>query len=149
MEWSGGCFCGDVRYQANQDPEWVGSCHCTICRKFNGAAFSTYAVFSPANFSWTKGEPTYYKTQNVTRGFCSRCGSTLSWENEKVFGVLAGSLDQPENLKPETHTYTSTWLPWIKMDDGLPRLEEGQQWMKPSDDLKRLLVKRTAVPFFR
>jgi hypothetical protein len=29
MNWSGGCYCGEERYQASRDPEWVGNCHCT------------------------------------------------------------------------------------------------------------------------
>jgi hypothetical protein len=48
----------------------------------------------------------------------------LSWETEEIFSVVAGSLDRPENLKPECHTNTTSWLPWLKMDDGLPRLDE-------------------------
>lgn len=125
MEWTGGCLCGDVRYRASEDPEWVGNCHCSMCRKQNGAAFSTYAVFSPETFEWTKGMPTLYRSsQEVDRGFCARCGSTLSWESAEYFGVTVGSLDKPEDIRPECHTNTTTWLPWIKMDDDLPRLDE-------------------------
>ena len=122
MEWTGGCLCGDVRYRASQDPKWVGSCHCTMCRKISGAAFSTYAVYSRETFEWTKGVPTLYRSSEPTsRGFCANCGSTLSWETAETFGVMVGSLDRPEDVRPECHTYTGTWLPWIKMDDGLPR----------------------------
>lgn len=31
--------------------------------------------------------------------------------------------DRPENLKPQCHTNTTNWLPWIKMDDDLPRFD--------------------------
>jgi hypothetical protein len=124
MQWTGGCLCGDVRYQVSQDPEWVGSCHCTMCRKISGTAFSTYAVFSRETFEWTKGVPALYRSSEpTTRGFCARCGSTLSWETTEIFGVAVGSLDRPEDVQPECHTNTTTWLPWIKMDDDLPRLE--------------------------
>ena len=124
MEWTGGCFCGDLRYRTSQDPEWVGSCHCTMCRKISGAALSTFAVFPPETFEWTKGAPTQYRSSEATtRGFCARCGSTLSWETEEMFGVMVGSLDRPEDVQPECHTNTETWLPWLIMDDDLPRLE--------------------------
>ena len=124
MEWTGGCLCGDVRYRASQDPEWVGSCHCTMCRKMSGAAFSTYAVFSRESFEWTKGAPAHYRSSEPTsRGFCARCGSTLSWEKTEKFGVMVGSLDRPEDVQPEDHNCTGTWLPWLKMDDNLPRFE--------------------------
>lgn len=124
MEWTGGCLCGDVRYRAAQDPEWVGSCHCTMCKKNSGAAFTTYAVFPREAFEWTKGAPAHYRSSDTTaRGFCVRCGSTLSWEAADIFSVAVGSLDRPEDVQPVCHTNTGTWLPWIMMDDGLPRLE--------------------------
>ncbi len=124
MEWTGGCLCGDVRYRASQDPEWVGNCHCTMCRKNSGAAFTPWAVYSRETFEWTKGAPTLYRSSEpVTRGFCARCGSTLSWETAEKFGVAVGSLDRPEDVQPESHTNTGTWLPWIKLHDDLPRLE--------------------------
>jgi hypothetical protein len=53
MEWTGGCLCGDVRYRATGEAEWVGNCHCTICRKVSGAAFGTMAVFSNDAFERT------------------------------------------------------------------------------------------------
>lgn len=124
MAWTGGCFCGDVRYEVSQDPEWVGSCHCTMCRKLIGAAFSTYVVFPRETFEWTKGAPKIFcSSQEVQRGFCDCCGSTLTWESDETFGVLVGSLDRPEDIRPQCHTNTTTWLPWLKMDDDLPRLE--------------------------
>jgi hypothetical protein len=46
MEWTGGCLCGDIRFKAGKDPVWVGHCHCTLCRKQTGTAFTTGAIFA-------------------------------------------------------------------------------------------------------
>jgi len=43
MAWTGGCFCGDVRYRAEADPFRVVHCHCGTCRRLSGAAFLTGA----------------------------------------------------------------------------------------------------------
>jgi hypothetical protein len=35
--------------------------------------------------------------------------------------VTLGSLDDPEALKPQDHTWTESQLSWISLADGLPR----------------------------
>ena len=40
VEMTGGCLCGQVRYSANEDPVFVGVCHCTHCQRQTGTAFS-------------------------------------------------------------------------------------------------------------
>ncbi len=122
MEWTGGCLCGEVRFRATEDPEWVGHCHCTTCQKFTGSAFQTSGRFARDAFEWTKGRPTLYKSsERATRGFCARCGSSLTWETADALYVLVGSLDRAGDVQPEGHVWTKSWLSWLKLDDGLPR----------------------------
>ena len=35
-EMIGRCLCGQVRYSANVDPDWIGVCHCQDCQKQTG-----------------------------------------------------------------------------------------------------------------
>ena len=122
MTWTGGCLCGDVRYKASEDPSWVGNCHCTQCQKFTGSAFQPGGRFSRDAFEWTKGRPTLYKSSDrASRGFCGCCGSSLTWETSDALYILVGSLDRAEDVQPEDHVWTETWLPWLKLDDDLPR----------------------------
>jgi hypothetical protein len=117
----GGCLCGDLRYRVTGEPYWVGHCHCLMCQKASGAPFITGAMFARDAFEWTKGKPSYYQSSEIAkRGFCSRCSSPLTWENESELGVLAGCLDRSEDLEPTCHTWTSEMRPWIKLDDALP-----------------------------
>ncbi len=34
----------------------MAHCHCSMCRKFHGAAFSTYGEAKIENFKWLQGE---------------------------------------------------------------------------------------------
>lgn len=133
MELTGGCLCGEIRYRAKDDPVWVGHCHCSMCWKWSGAPLSTMAVFPREAFEWTKGTPTYFRSsERVTRGFCGTCGSSVSWETQdkSQFAIMVGTLDEPQEVQPECHVWTSTWLPWLKLSDGLPDLGD-LSWTGP------------------
>ena len=123
--YEGGCLCGSVRYKATSAPSWVTHCHCQMCRRHTGAVFATDAGFSVDEFTWLKGDPTYYRsTEACERGFCSRCGSTLCaryLEDMETIVVAVGTLDDAGGVQPEHHMMTESQLPWLKIDDGLPR----------------------------
>jgi hypothetical protein len=93
-----------------------------MCQKTSGAPFTTGVMFARDAFEWTKGKPTYYQSSEIARrGFCSRCSSQLTWENESEVGVFAGCLDRSEDIEPTSHIWTSEMRPWIKLEDALPR----------------------------
>ena len=130
----GGCYCGAVRYQISGPPEWSGHCHCRSCQKALGGAFVTWAKVAAEDFSVIKGEiRTFEKTPGVSRGFCSQCGTTLTyaartevegqdWSADAWFA--AATLDDPSILTPKSHVYVSHRQPWISLADGLPEFEE-------------------------
>ena len=125
MEWTGGCLCGAVRYRATVDPIRAVNCHCGMCRRASGAAFLTHVHFPLGAFTWTQGNPTRYRSSSeAERGFCDRCGSTLTM-HETVLDdrvqVTLGSLDRPENVRPDDHVWTESQLPWLRIDDDRPR----------------------------
>ncbi len=128
---TGGCLCGAVRFEATEPPSWVGYCHCQICRKQSGAPVTVCAEFPHDAVTWVRGTPTYYSaSKKANRGFCPICGSSLTWETPSSFTVFIGCLDRPEELQPESHAYTTTQLPWLKIDDDLRRHPEHDdvQW---------------------
>jgi hypothetical protein len=125
MEWTGGCLCGAVRYRATVDPIRAVNCHCGMCRRASGAAFLTHVHFPIGAFTWSQGYPTRYRSSSeAERGFCNRCGSTLTM-HETVLDdrvqVTLGSLDRPDNVRPDDHVWTGSQLPWLRIDDDLPR----------------------------
>ena len=123
IEHTGGCFCGQIAYRVSGEPFGVGNCHCTNCRRFSGAAFLSAALFEKSNFTWLRGEPTKFKSSDWgDRGFCSRCGSQLIYEDNRLPDYIAvnlGSLDNPNEFSPEMHIWTSSKLRWLHLNDGL------------------------------
>ena len=124
MKWTGGCLCGEVRYKISADPEWAGYCHCSMCRKQTGAPVTVGVQFPRGAVEWSAGKPTLYQSsEDTVRGFCVRCGSTLTWETPSRFTVFVGSLDQPESIRPGGHGQMETQLPWLTIEDELPRAQ--------------------------
>ena len=120
----GGCLCGAVRYQASGGAYGITHCHCRTCRRASGAAFVTWAGFDSEKFKFTKGQPaSYASSRDVLRTFCSRCGSALTYQRADTPGsidVTLGSMDDPERLQPEDHTWTESQISWIMLNDRLP-----------------------------
>ena len=125
MEWTGGCLCGAIRYRATAGPFWAGHCHCRMCQRWTGSIAFTGAFFAPGQLEWSRGEPSYFQaSKNVQRSFCPSCGSSLGFHRaEHHDGVTAGTLDNPEAIKPEVHMLAEHEHAWAKIVDGLPRQE--------------------------
>lgn len=125
MKLTGGCFCGAVRFELSGDPLRVTHCHCIHCRRIHGAPFVTWGEIGKADYKITNGEPRYHESRpNIRRSFCGKCGSPLTYENmdwPRTIDLVACALDQPECLSPEDHVWSDRMLPWIHIDDGLPR----------------------------
>lgn len=120
MEWEGGCLCGEIRYRCAKDPEWAGYCHCPMCRRHSGAPVTLGVLFARDAVTWTKGEPSYYRSSaKAQRGFCPTCGSSLTWETASALTLLVGTLDHPEEVRVDSHCYTASQLPWLNIRDDL------------------------------
>ena len=121
----GGCLCGRLRYRITAKPLQVCHCHCSLCRRASGAAFLTWVAFPVGAFAFTDGEPGVFKATDVAeRAFCPRCGTQLTFRHEESahqVDVTAGSLDAAGAFHPRDHIWESSRLPWLVIDDGLPR----------------------------
>jgi len=121
----GGCLCGAIRYRADSLPIRGVICHCTLCRKHSGAPALAFVHFPAAAFTWVQGQPALFRSSRFAeRGFCSRCGSTLSMHEEVLndrVQITIGSLDEPERVRIDDHVWTDRQLPWFHIADDLPR----------------------------
>jgi hypothetical protein len=121
---AGGCLCGAIRYQASGPAYGMTHCHCRTCRRASGAPFMTWAGFDSDKFNFTRGEPASYESSvNVIRTFCSRCGTALTYQRldrSDSIDVTLGSMDDPEKIQPEDHTWTESRISWIIPGDDLP-----------------------------
>ncbi len=121
MDWTGGCLCGAIRYEASEAPNWASYCHCAMCRRVSGAPFMSFMQFSDGAFQWTQGSAAQYESSpGIIRRFCSTCGTSLTFEADGVMFMSLGSLDAPEQVTFDRHTYIQSRLPGMELDDGLP-----------------------------
>ena len=126
---TGGCLCGAVRFRITAKPLMANYCHCTMCQKWGGGPFGVGATVPFEGFRFTKGKPAAYEsTPGNLRLFCGACGSALAArvaEDPKLIIFGPGCLDDPNLIKPELHSFTSSQVSWCEIDDDLPRHAEG------------------------
>lgn len=119
---TGGCQCGAVRYRANGELGFPHVCHCRMCQKASGNYFMPFAGVIWANFTVTRGDPTWFQSSDaVKRGFCARCGTPLFYDGgTDHISITLGSLDHPEDVKPQVQTNLGRKMPWFSELDTLP-----------------------------
>lgn len=119
----GSCLCGAVAFEVAGELPPPDACHCPECRKFSGHYFvstdvprSALTVYGESNISW-------YVTENVRRGFCSTCGSSLFWDpiGKDWTGVAMGAFDGPTGTKTHIHIFVAEKGDYYEITDGLPQ----------------------------
>lgn len=126
----GGCLCGAVRYRFGLPPLWVAHCHCSMCRRAQGAGFVTWVGTSGAHFELLGSAGTlrtYRSSPAATRSFCGACGTPLFFESTRWPGELHITLASVDPavaglLQAQGHVHWASRVPWIgEIHDGLPR----------------------------
>ena len=126
---SGGCLCGGVRYEISGPLRQALNCHCSMCRKAQGAAFRSRAVVESAHFRFAQGEQLvrYYESSPGNfRGFCSTCGAPIhsKFSNRPdILGLPLGGLDQDPGIRPALHVFVGSKAPWHQISDALPQYD--------------------------
>ena len=117
----GGCLCGAVRFVATGQPKAVYWCHCQSCRRHTGAPVAVLARYDLKAYTVIKGEITKFDSTpgQTRRGFCARCGSTLTCESlpgptETHFHI--GAFDQAAQLEPsKKQFFPEERLAWLHL----------------------------------
>jgi len=128
----GGCLCGALRYEWRNEPTEIIYCHCNDCKKATGSAYSLTMETEREALNILSGHlKEYIKTADsgdtVTREFCPECGSILfiklaNYPNH--IWINAGTLDDPERIKPTQQIWTKRRVSWAHIDDSLPSIAE-------------------------
>lgn len=120
----GGCLCGAVRFTVTGPAKWTAYCHCHSCRRHTGAPVSAFAGFERAQVAFTGDTPAVFvSSPGVERGFCARCGSTLSYQGERWPSELhlhVGAFDRPEDFPPAGHAFAEERVPWLHLSEPNP-----------------------------
>lgn len=120
----GACLCGQVEFDA-REPQSLGVCHCTRCRRWTGGA-SSVVVVARDNFEVTKGKDLLeqYESEGFAgRCFCGRCGSGVYADGGEVYYVSAGVL-QDLKLMPAWHVQVANKEPWDEIGGNAPQFPE-------------------------
>nr|WP_086939408.1 GFA family protein [Thaumasiovibrio occultus] len=126
----GSCLCRKVQIEVPDDFEYMGNCHCSECRKFTGADYSSVGGLSSDKFRFTAGEEfvaVYRKSEDTELAFCQCCGSSLFSRKLKTHkhNIRLGILDSPPTHAPSFHIFVASKAPWNDIADGLPQFAQG------------------------
>jgi hypothetical protein len=131
---SGSCLCKKITFTVNNFLPCIGHCHCTMCQKFHGAAFSTFVEVKQVDLHWLTGEKllsSYRADNDSVRQFCSCCGASLLFESkynraDKTIEIALASFDHFTSEKipqPDAHIYVDSKVKWLTINDGLPQFK--------------------------
>lgn len=140
----GSCLCGDVRWEYEGAPQFMGACHCSMCRKAHGAAFATAVGIAAEGFRFTQGKDSitdYASSAELVRRFCSRCGSPVPAQPRGALMILnAGTLDDDPGLRLGANIFAADKAPWHEISESVPRFDAYPPGM-PNP-----LIEREALP---
>jgi hypothetical protein len=128
MAATGGCLCGQVRYETKSAPLMTGICHCKNCQKQAGSAFSTLAAFQKTDIEFT-GDLSLYADgdtdtgNTVSRYFCGTCGSPIysAIPSQPDMAYLkTGTLDDTDGFIVMFHCWSSTKQDWVELSPDVP-----------------------------
>ncbi len=128
----GGCQCGAVRYRVTTQPHWVGHCHCRMCQKAHGAPMVSWMAVPADSVAFINGALKYYRSSGHTeRGFCPACGTPIACVptakpgETPYFDLAVSTFDDPKAFAPMVHVWCDSAMPWLPIDDHLPRFGQG------------------------
>jgi hypothetical protein len=122
-EMTGGCMCGRIRFSVRIDSDDAYLCHCRMCQRASGNVSLAMKNVKQADVRWER-EPDYYQSSPIARrGFCSGCGTSLTFEYLKgsdKMDLIVGSFDDPSRFAPKAHFGAeSIHRAWLNTE-GLP-----------------------------
>ena len=130
MAHTGRCYCGEIQYEATQEPQAALQCHCRECQYITGGYPNAIVVFAQESFRFTKGEPKEFARSDlerpVTRFFCGSCGTAIGTRSPARPGsmiIKVGTLDDPSEFKPQAAIFTIDKQPFHDIPDGVPSFE--------------------------
>ena len=127
MAITGGCLCGQVRYEISGEPMFTAICHCKNCQRQSGAAYSVNLGVPSQAFNLSGQLKTFVDTGEsggeVMRRFCANCGSPLISEVASAPAMVilkAGTLDDTSSVKPGVEVWCASRQPWVPASTDRP-----------------------------
>jgi hypothetical protein len=95
-----------------------------MCRRAAGAPAVAWFSVRRSGLRFAGVPADYESSPGVRRQFCPRCGTQLTFSDTRSpneIDITTASLDDPEQLPPEDHTFSQNRLHWMHLDEQLPR----------------------------
>ncbi len=122
---TGRCFCGEVTFSFDGPINWCGHCHCDSCRRTTSSPMTTFFAVPRTAYTFTGRTPrAFASSEGVRRLFCGACGSPIAYEADKFAHEIhfyLATLEEPGEMLPQFHVFCEEQLPWLQIDDELPR----------------------------
>ena len=136
---TGGCLCGNTRYQLVTDPLTVYACHCLDCQRMTGSSFFLSMFVDKNAIQFEGAEPSrrafLLEDGREREGFaCDNC-STWLWAEPKGLAELlllwTGTLDDTSWIRPVGHIFTRSAQSWVTIPTGDLQFETGPDSLEP------------------
>lgn len=131
-EYKGSCLCGAVSFTVNSFSDKAANCHCSMCRKFHGAAYGTLVGVS--GLKWLSGIEylnEFVAPNGSVRTFCRECGSSIGFRVKGTplseIELAIATFDDDIPVQIDAHIYTSFKSNWCELQDNLPKFKEGRE----------------------
>lgn len=97
---NGKCLCGAVTIVAHPARQHIEACHCDMCRRWGGIAFTGIQCGSDVSFGGEEHITRYSSSDWAERGFCKICGSNLFYHFTPAsnYSFPAGLFDNLEGF---------------------------------------------------
>ncbi|KAF1967873.1 hypothetical protein BU23DRAFT_592425 [Bimuria novae-zelandiae CBS 107.79] len=145
----GGCYCGSTRYRLETAPLFCHACHCQDCNKQTGSVFACFTTIETDFISSIGATPPKIVTTPQPAGFprheasCGKCGTRLWTSGDRApvtVDITTGTLDLPEIMAPDLHSFIESKVSWIILPEGTKtckgQFDYKEHW--PRSSLKRL-----------
>ena len=125
----GACLCGAIQYQIDLPTQGSIHCHCTMCRRWNGAGYTSWCAVQKDHLRILSGEDRlvrYQSSDHAGRFFCSVCGSSLFGDSSRTpdaMYIVMGPLQAEIDVAPMAHTSIENKAYYIAIGDDLPQVE--------------------------
>jgi len=130
-KYQGSCLCRGVEFSVDGFSGKAANCHCSMCRKFHGAAFGTLVDVS--GLTWLSGInflKEFTAPNGTIRTFCSECGSSLGFRIKGAFfeemELAIATLDGEIPVKIDAQIYTNYKANWCELQKNLPVFDQGR-----------------------
>jgi hypothetical protein len=122
----GRCLCGAIQFRTVGVPVKITVCHCPMCQRASGSAFTVELLFLRTAVSFEGTPPSTYTYRSPDHGrllhytFCSTCGTRLGVTLERFPAlqiIYAGTYNNSSWVKPDSHIFTRSAAAWLHLPD--------------------------------